>query len=37
MIDHASEGNLERLMDLGGWLRSLDLEKYEAAFREKRR
>jgi SAM domain (Sterile alpha motif) len=21
-------------MDLGGWLRSLDLERYEAAFRE---
>ena len=23
-----------RFMDLGGWLRSLGLEKYEAAFRE---
>ena len=29
MVSHAGA-----IMDLGGWLRSLGLEKYEATFRE---
>ena len=29
MVSHAGA-----IMDLGGWLRSLELEKYEATFRE---
>jgi hypothetical protein len=32
MIKSAS--NWRAIMDLGGWLRSLGLERYEAAFRE---
>jgi len=32
--DHARRTELGRTMDLGGWLRNLGLEQYEAAFRE---
>src|SRR5262249_10523876 len=32
--DHAAVGTRGGAMDLGGWLRSLGLEQYEAAFRE---
>src|SRR5215469_10837730 len=30
----AQQQQVQRIMDLGDWLRSLDLERYEAAFRE---
>jgi hypothetical protein len=34
-VDHACRVELGRaVMDLGGWLRRLGLEKYEAVFRE---
>src|SRR5499427_1113183 len=32
--DHAAVGTRGGAMDLGGWLRQLGLEHYEAAFRE---
>src|SRR5258708_5995234 len=32
--DHVQEAELGRIMDLGGWLRDLGLEQYEAIFRE---
>ena len=32
--DHAARYVLRPFMDLGDWLRSLGLERYEAAFRE---
>ncbi len=32
--DDCAPAELGRIMDLGAWLRSLGLERYEAAFRE---
>jgi hypothetical protein len=32
--DYVSDRSYGAIMDLGGWLRSLGLERYEAAFRE---
>jgi hypothetical protein len=34
LTDHAPEVEREGVMDLGVWLRSLGLERYEGAFRE---
>ena len=34
MIIARQQANQDAIMDIGGWLRSLGLERYEAAFRE---